>query len=276
MSGVESLPIYDSAQKPPASIDETVEIFHYRNLVLQMVRRDIVARYKRSVLGVAWTMLNPLGMMIILSMVFSQIFKTDRTFPAYILSGIIAWNFFSITTTEAMVNLIGGVTLLQRIYMPHTVFAVSSIGNGLFNLVVSLVPLIGVMLVIGEPIHWSFLFFPIPVLLIAFFSLGLGLLLSTLAVYFRDVVAMYQIVLTAWMYLTPVMYPENVLPANLRFWITVFNPMYALIRLFRIPIYEGRLPLWGEFWPGALISLGMLIVGWLVFTRKSHEFAYRI
>ena len=276
MTGLDHTPIYDSALKASASIEEAREILRYRHLVIQMVRRDIVARYKRSVLGVAWTMLNPLGMMVILSIVFSQVFKTDQTFPPYILSGLIAWNFFSITTSDAMTNLIGGVALLQRIYMPHTIFAISALGNGLFNLIISLIPLIAVMLVVGQPIHWAFLFFPVPLLLLCCFTLGIGLLVSTIAVYFRDVVAMYQILMTAWMYLTPIMYPENVLPENLRFLLTNINPMYSLIHLFRIPIYDGRLPLWSEFWPALVISIGTLAIGWLVFSRKSHEFAYRI
>lgn len=276
MDSVQAVPIYDTAQRKSAPLEEAREVFRYRNLVFQMVRRDIVARYKRSVLGITWTMLNPLGMMIVLSVVFSQVFRTDHTFPVYILSGLVAWTFFSQTISDAMVNLITGVNLLQRIYMPPTAFALASLGNGLVNLTISLVPLTLVMLVIGLVPKPAFLFFPISMVFLAFFALGMGLLLSTLSVYFRDVVAMFQVVLTAWMYLTPIIYPEEVLDPPFRFWIATLNPMYSLVKLFRIPIYEGRIPMLGEIWPAAALSLFVMVVGWIVFTRKSHEFAYRI
>lgn len=268
--------IYDSAQLAPPAVEEARSILRYRNLVLQFVRRDLVARYKRSVLGVTWTMLNPLATMIILSVVFSQIFKTDRTFPVYIMAGLVAWGFFSQTTSDSMYNLIGGVSLLQRIYMPPTVFAVSAIGNGLINLLISLIPLSLVMLVMGVPIHLSILFLPVSILALAMFSLGIGLLVSTLAVYFRDVTALYQVVLTAWMYLTPIIYPENLLNPDFRFWASTLNPMWPIVHLFRVPLYDGRLPTLAETWPALAVGLVVLILGWVVFTLRSKEFPYRI
>jgi len=268
--------VYDSAQLATPAIEEARSILRYRALVLQFVRRDLVARYKRSILGVTWTMLNPLATMIILSVVFSQIFKTDHTFPVYIMAGLVAWGFFSQTTSDSMYNLIGGVSLLQRIYMPPTVFAVSAIGNGLINLLISLIPLSLVMLVLGVPIHLSILFLPVSILALAMFSLGVGLLVSTLAVYFRDVTALYQVVLTAWMYLTPIIYPENLLNPRFRFWVSALNPMWPIVHLFRVPLYEGRLPSLAEIWPALAVGLAVLILGWVVFTLRSKEFPYRI
>jgi ABC-type polysaccharide/polyol phosphate export permease len=116
----------------------------------------------------------------------------------------------------------------------------------------------------------------VPVLLLMLFSLGIGLIISTIAIYFPDVAEMYQIILSAWIYLNPVIYPESFLPEHLRFWLERLNPLYGLIRLFRMPIYDGRLPTFAELWPSVLISLGVFVVGWLVFSRKSDEFAYRI
>ena len=268
--------IYDSTRLAPAPFEEARELFRYRNLVFQFIRRDLVARYKRSYLGVAWTMLNPLGTMIVLSVVFSQVFKANRDFPAYILSGILPWIFFSTTTSDAMVNLIGGVNLLQRIYTPPTIFAVSAVGNGIVNLILSLVPLMMVMLVLHVPLHLSILFLPVSILFLACFALGIGLLVSTLAVYFRDVVALYQVVLTAWMYLTPIIYPESLLNPRFQFWISIVNPLYSLVKLFRIPLYEGRLPTGWEILPAGLFAIITLVVGWLIFTLRSREFAYRI
>jgi ABC-type polysaccharide/polyol phosphate export permease len=269
--------IYDSSKKVIRAIEEFREIFNYRNLILQLTRRDIVARYKRSVLGIAWTMLNPLGMTLVLTLAFSQILRIDIPgYPAFVLSGLMAWNFFSQTTTASMVNLVWGGSLLKRIYIPRSSFALAAMGTGLVNLGLYMVPMLLVMVIIGQPIRFSLLFMPVPALLLLSFSLGTGLLISTWAIYFPDVAEMYQIVLSAWMYLCPVIYNEAMLPELLRFWLQRLNPMYGIIRLFRMPIYEGRLPTWEEFWPSLAISLGVLVIGWLVFSAKSDEFAYRV
>lgn len=267
---------YDAGKRRPAALEELRELLRYRNLVFHMVRRDIVTRYKRSVLGIAWTMLNPLGTMVILSIVFSQIWRTGPGYPVYVLAGLIPWTFFSLTTSDAMTNLISGVVLRQRVYMPSTIFALTATGNGLVNLVLSLVPLFLVMLFTGVPIRLSLLFLPVPILILAFFALGVGLLISTMAVYFRDITAMYSIILTAWMYLNPIIYPEDLLNPTFRLWLSRLNPMYEIIKLFRMPIYDGRIPSLMEFGPLLLISVFVFVLGWWIFTRKADEFAYRI
>lgn len=271
------MPVYDSSRRGALAFSELVEVYRYRQLVFQLVRRDVVTRYKRSVLGIAWTMLNPLGMMVVLTVAFSQIFRFDApNYPTYVLSGLLVWNFFSQTTTVAINSLVWGGQLFKRIYMPRSVFALSSMGTGVVNLLLALIPMLIIMLVTGSPIRWTIFFLPIPILLLIMISLGVGLILSTLAVYFPDVNEMYQIVLTAWMYLTPIIYPASMLPERLRFWLQTLNPMYRIVDLFRLPIYEGRIPSFSEFWPAALISLFLLVVGWGVFVSKADEFAYRV
>jgi ABC-type polysaccharide/polyol phosphate export permease len=268
--------VYDAKNKTAKPLEELRQAYNYRYLISQLLRRDIVTRYKRSFLGIGWTMLNPLGTMIVLSIAFSQVFKMTEGYPAYVLSGLMAWNFFSQTTYASMVNLVWGGGLLKRIYMPRTSFALAAIGTGMVNTLLTIIPMIIVMLVLGVPVKLTIFFTPIPLMLLALFSLGFGLILSTLAVYFPDVAEMYQIVLTAWMYLTPVIYPEEILPENIFFIISTFNPMYSLMKLFRIPIYYGRLPTFEEFLLPALIALVVFIIGWLFFTYRSDEFAYKI
>ncbi len=269
-------PTYDSASRISPALEEIREVSKYRYLIGQLVRRDILSRYKRSILGVAWTMLNPLGVMIILSIVFSQLFKSVESYPAYILSGIIAWTFFAQTTNAAMSGIIWGGNLLQRIYFPPTIFGISAIGTGIVNLALSIFPLLLVMIFTGLPIRLSIFFLPFSMLVLAAFALGFGLILSTLAIYFPDVTEMYQIILTAWMYLTPIIYPETIYPETLLPLIQKFNPMYSIIKLFRIPIYDGRIPQVEELLPGFLWAVGVLLIGWLFFTSKSNEFAYRV
>jgi ABC-type polysaccharide/polyol phosphate export permease len=268
--------IYDAKNKNAKPLEEFRQAYRYRYLISQLLRRDIVTRYKRSFLGIGWTMLNPLGTMIVLSIAFSQVFKMTEGYPAYVLSGLMAWNFFSQTTHASMVNLVWGGGLLKRIYMPRTSFALAAIGTGLINTLFAIIPMLIVMMIIDVPVRISLLFLPIPLLLLALFSLGFGLILSTLAVYFPDVAEMYQIVLTAWMYLTPIIYPEEILPENIHFIISTFNPMYGLVKLFRIPIFYGRLPTMEEFVFPAITAILFFVIGWFFFSYKSDEFAYKI
>lgn len=276
MAKSKNIYIYDAKYKTAKPFEELVQAYKYRYLIYQLLRRDIVTRYKRSFLGVGWTMLNPLGTMIVLSIAFSQVFKMTEGYPAYVLSGLIAWNFFAQTTNASMVNLVWGEGLLKRIYMPRTSFALSAIGTGLVNTLLAIVPMLLVMLVLKVPVKISILFIPIPLLLLALFSLGFGLILSALAVYFPDVAEMYQIILTAWMYLTPIIYPAEILPENIHFIISTFNPMYGLVKLFRIPVFYGRLPEMSEWLFPTIIAVGVFIIGWFIFSYRSDEFAYKL
>lgn len=268
--------IYDSAKRGPVALEELRGIFQYRDLILQLVRKDIVARYKRSVLGIAWTMLQPLGMMVILSLVFSTLFKSVEGFPVYILSGLIAWNFFSQTTSFSISQIIWGSTLLRQIYLPRTSFAVSTVGTGLVNLLFSFVPLLLIMLVTGVPLRWSILFVPVSILLLTAFTLGLGLIISTLAIQFPDVAELYGVILMAWMYLTPIVYPESMIPETYRHWLLNLNPMYYLVKVFRMPLFDGLFPDPVTLGIAAGISILTLLVGWVFYARKSDEFAYYV
>ena len=272
----DTVAVYDSDRRAPLMVEEFVQAIRYRDLIRQLVRRDVLTRYKRSLLGVAWTMLNPLGTMVVLAVVFSNLFHTTRAYPVYLLSGIIAWTFMAQATTSAMTQLTWGGVLLHRIYLPRTTFAIASVGTGLVNLVLSLVPFAVVMAITGVPVRPAVLILPVSILLLALFALGLGLLISSLAVYFPDVAEMYQIVLVAWMYLTPIIYPESIVPAAHRWWMLGLNPMYHLLQVFRLPLYEGTWPSVGRLALSAAIALVALAIGWTVFTRRADEFAYRI
>jgi ABC-2 type transport system permease protein len=271
----ENKPVYDSAQRKLTPLLEAQEVWRYRDLIFFLVRRDLTARYKRSVFGIAWTMLNPLGMMIVLSIVFSRVFRIAiEDYPAYVLSGLIAWNCFAQASSSAIYALVWGGDLLQRIYIPRSTFAISSIGTGLINLLLSLVPLLLVMVVIGTPLHWTILLSPVAMILLGLFSLGVGLLISTIGIYFFDVVEMYTILLMAWMYLTPIIYTIDLLPVKIQRLLQL-NPMVHLVGLFRDLILYGTIPPTREWLITAGFALGTFLIGWLVFTSKSDEFAYR-
>lgn len=266
--------VYDSTNQGWLALEELRGIITYRDLIQQLIRRDVITRYKRSALGFAWTMLNPLGTMLILTLVFSNLFQNVRGYSTYILCGLIAWNFFSQSTTASLSQNVWGGSLLHRIYVPRTAFTVAAIGTGLVNLLLSIVPLVIIMVITGQTLHISLTFLPISILILACFTLGIALIFSTLALYFPDVVEMYHIALTAWMYLTPIIYPVEILPNKLHFWLLKMNPMYYLVEIFRQPVYEGVFPRLSVLVPGGLIAVFTLILGWLLFSWKANEFTY--
>ncbi len=274
-SPLASLETYDSAKRGPVAVEELRGIWQYRDLIFQLVRRDVVARYKRSVLGIAWTMIQPLGMMLILTIVFSQLFHQVEGYPIYVLSGIIAWTFFSQTTLAAVRQMVWGEPLLRRIYLPRTAFCISAIGTGLVNLVLSFVPLLLIAILLGKNLQLSILFIPVSMLMLAAFSLGVSLLLSTWALSFPDVVEMYQVVLTAWIYLTPVFYPRAIITDPRIQTMLSFNPMLYIVEVFRAPIYEGHLPNPHTLIIASAVSLVTLAAGWLAFAAKADRFTYQ-
>ena len=268
---------YDSAQRRHPLWVELGDIFRYRDLIWQFVISSIKTRYKRSFLGVIWTLLNPLLMMTVLTIVFSSFFHTVERYPAYILSGIIVWNYLSSTTMASMQNMVLSGTLLSRIYVPKSVFAVSAAGTGLVNLGLSLIPLFIISLAIGVKIKLTVLAMIPGVILLVLFALGVSLLLQTAAIFFADMIPVYEVFLTLWFYITPVLYaptPDLIPPK----WLIFFklNPMYHILRVVRAPLFEGVIPGWDTWAIAALSAVIMFIVGSLVFTSKSREYAYRV
>ena len=268
--------VYDSARRPPPALEELIALWAYRDLVVQLVRRDLVARYKRSVLGVLWTLLNPLGTMVILVVVFSRAFAADRTYPAYVLAGLLGWSFFAQTTLGAGRHLAAGGHLIRRIYLPRTVFAVAAIGTGLLNLLLSLIPLLGIMLITGVPIRPTIFFLPVSIVILAAFALGVGLVLSALAVDFTDAVELYGVLLPALLYLTPIIYPKEILPTAVRPWLVEANPLNHLVALFRVPLCEGRFPDGVSCLVAGGTAAAALLIGWFLFTARADGLASRL
>lgn len=256
-------------------VEELREIIRFRELLAQLVERNLLVRYKRSVLGLAWTMLNPLLMMTILTVVFSNLFRLSTVhYPVYVLSGLIVWSFFSQSTLTGMNELLWGSGLLQRIYIPRTVFVLAAVCTGIVNLLFALVPLALIMLLTGVPLSPALLFLPVSIALTAMFATGTALLLSILAVSFVDLVDIYQVALTAWLYLTPIIYPKEIIPDSLQ-WLFYLNPMYYFLEMFRLPIYAASLPALETLLPAAALAVSVLALGWWVFTRNADGLAYR-
>jgi ABC-2 type transport system permease protein len=268
--------VYDSAKRPHPLVEEFLAVIKYRDLIVQFVSRSLKTRYKRSVLGVVWTMLNPLLTMVVLTLVFSSFFKSAiQNYPIYILCGLAFWGFVSNTTREAMGEMIFSGSLLNRIYVPKSVFAISAQGTALVNLFIGIATILVISLVLRQPLGWSILVLPASILLMVMFCLGVGLLLSAAAVYFADILPVYDVLLTIWFYSTPILYPASIIPERWA-WVFKLNPLFHLIQLFRDPIFSGFIPGWQVWFYSAVFSIGAFVVGGLIFTWKSNEYAYRI
>jgi ABC-type polysaccharide/polyol phosphate export permease len=270
------LPLYDSASTRSPALAELGQLVRYRDLLRLLIAGIVKTRYKRSVLGVTWTLLNPLLNMAVMTVAFSALFRSTVTnYAVYVLTGLLWWNFFTQTTTYAMSSLVWGGGLLKRVYIPRTLFAVSSVGHGLINLGLNLVPLAAIMFFVDHPFHATWLFLPVSALLLAVFSLGVALFVSTLAVFFVDVVDLYSLGLQALFFLTPIIYPHHIVPEQWR-WLVRLNPIVYLLDTFRRPLLYGVLPEPHVLLAATACALAMLVLGWWTFTRKADEFAYRV
>jgi len=260
--------------KAKTTIEDILDIIRYRELLRNLISRELTVRYKRSILGFLWTMLNPLLMMIIFTAIFSTIFRfAVKNFTIYFLSAYLLWNFFAQTTLFSMSVLLANSTMLKRVYMPRSIFVVAYTLSGLVNLMLAMIPLLLIIIVTAHPLQPAILFLPIPLILATIFTLGISLMLSALAIFFHDVIQIYQVLLTAWMYLTPIVYPIEIIPPEYLFLIQ-FNPMYYLVELFRAPIYQGILPDLSFLYISVTAAFFTLALGWWIFSRSADRFVY--
>jgi ABC-2 type transport system permease protein len=209
-----------------------------------------------------------------MTLVFSNLFNRKEFFSVYLLSGLLVWNFFAQTSQHIIKNLIWGEDLFQRIYLPRSSFAIAAIGTGMVNLALALVPLILVKLVIGSPISWQIVFFPICFVYVACFSLGIGLVIASLALHFHDIAEMYTVILTGWFYLTPIIYPFEIMPPAVQK-ILFLNPMVHIVQLMRLSFYTNVAPSLHDLLLSGAIASVTLCLGWLLFSRQTEEFVMR-
>lgn len=237
-----------------------------------LVGKDFKVKYRRSVLGVVWSVLNPLLMMIVMSAVFSYMFRFNiENFPLYLILGQIMFNLMSDATSGAMQSIIGAASLIQKIRIEKMVFPLEKVIFSLVNFLFSAIAAVAVMIYFRIMPTWDILFLPLCIVYVFAFSAGLGLILSSLAVFFRDVIHLWSVVLTAWTYATPLFYPLELLPDTLQFLIQ-FNPMYQYITYFRDIMMYGITPTLEQ----NLICIAMaaisLALGILVFRKTEHKF----
>jgi ABC-type polysaccharide/polyol phosphate export permease len=252
------------------------DILRYRDLVLTLVARELKVRYRRSLIGFVWTMLQPLLMMLVFYMVFSKLFRFNLpNYPVYALAGILFWNFFSQSIVASMNSLRGNASLLQKLPVPKAVFPIATVISGVVNLLVALVPTLLIVIFLEHRLSAALLFLPVSILLAALFTLGAGLLLSPLAVFFSDVVELIGVLLTVLMYLTPIFYPMAILPDRVR-WVVRFNPLRSILEVFRDPIHYGKIPPLEHLAVSGAIAALALALGAFAFRRSSDRIPFYV
>lgn len=234
---------------------QLVTLRRFRHLLFLLVKRDFVTRYRRSVLGVLWSLLNPLLTMIVLTMVFSALFRFEIDyFPVYLLSGQLIYNFFSESTTLAMGSISGNAATIKKVYVPKYIFPISRVMSSLVNMGFAFIAFVMVMLVTRAPLHWTIILTPILIIYLIIFCTGVGMLLSAMAVFFKDVNYIYGVLITLLMFLTPIMYPVSILTDRMYHAIHL-NPLFHYVTYFRDLALYGNVPgLWAN-----IICLGFAL-----------------
>lgn len=253
-------------------INAMIAVRKYRFLIRQLVSRDFKIKYKRSILGVFWSFLNPLLTMCVQYFVFSTIFRSDIPhFAAYLIIGTVMFNFFSEACGMTLTSILGNASLITKVYMPKYIYPLTRTMSSSVNLAISLLPALVVCLLTGVHFQKSSVLALYFFACLIVFSLGLGMLLATAMVFFRDTQFLWNVLNMMWMYATPIFYPETILPDNLRFVLQI-NPLYYFLKNIRMCILDGLSPEPAVYFQCCMIALGMLLVGALVFYREQNKF----
>ena len=244
----------------------------YRPLIRELVTRDLKVKYRRSFLGYVWSILNPLLMMLLQTLVFSYMFRFQiENFPLYLICGNTLFNFFNESTNMGMGSVRGNSSLIKKVYVPKFIFPISRVVSSFVNLLFSLAAIILVMLITRSPFHLTILLVWAPLVLLFLFTCGMALLLSALAVYFRDLQYLYGIVTMAWMYATPLFYPISALPPFMVA-IVKLNPLYHYINCMRCLVMYGTVPGPNTWFACIVCAVGMMAVGLAAFRKLQRNF----
>ena len=259
------------------------DFWRYRYLLYNLISRDFKLKYRRSVLGVLWSVLNPLLMCLVMWAVFSSIFNTRSAgidnFAVYLLTGQLMFNFFSEATSMSMQSMLQAAPLIKKVYIPKYIFPLEKVCFALVNCVFSFIALLIVMLLTGAHAHWSMFLVFYPLLTLFVFSLGLGLLLACMAVFFRDIIHLWGVFCTALMYFSAIFYdPFTMTGSGVQILQTFigFNPMYWYISAFRTVVIKGQPLSFNMIWVCAVCAVVSLVIGLVAFRRHQDKFVLYI
>lgn len=274
-------PLLSHPPPPPATAslrDDLREMFseliHYHELLFSITRRDLLLRYRQTIMGFGWSILMPVTYMIVFSLIFTRVVKleTHVPYPIYAYAGLLPWNFFASSLRFAVGSLTNNSTLVTKVYFPREVLPFSVILVSLVDFAVGAVVLAGLMIWYHVPVHATLVLVPVIVLVQVLFTAGVTLLLAMGNLFYRDIKYLLEIVITLWMLATSVVYPVHRIGGKLGS-LLALNPMTPIIEAYRAVVLDGRMPEPGPFLGAAAFSVVLLIVSWLAFHRAEFRFA---
>ncbi len=268
-------------------LKKLAELWRYRELIYNLTVRDLKVRYKNSVLGVAWSLLNPLLMMLVLTLVYTVMLgqSNRHDYPAFILSGLLPWNFFSASIMGGTRSIVDNSHLIKKVYFPREVLPISLTLSSLINFLTALPVLIVLSLILGVQLTGWIIFLPLVILVQMIFSMGVSLFLSAANVFYRDVQQIMEVGILAWFFLTPIIWDVNLLPASKEIFglnvpvqrlTYILNPMASIVATYRDILYYGRPIGWDFFLRTIVTAIIMLFIGYAVFHRLQKRFAEEI
>jgi lipopolysaccharide transport system permease protein len=263
------------------------ELYQYRELIKNLVIRDLKVRYKNSVLGVLWSLLNPLLMTLVFTIVFTLMIPNSEipNYPVFFMCGFLPWSFLSASLLGAANSIVGSAPLIKKIYFPREVLPLAEMLSNLVNFLLALLVLFAMILISGIRLTPAVLMLPLIILTEMMFIMGLSFILSTANVFYRDTEHILQIVMQAWFFLTPIFYPIRILPEsaeilgmtlNIQLWVRRLNPMASLVASYRDVLYYGVPTGLDFFLRTALTCAAILVLGYLLFCRFSRVFGEEV
>jgi homopolymeric O-antigen transport system permease protein len=252
------------------------EIASNRELIWALAMKELNIRYKRSALGFFWALLNPLLMMIIYTLVFSTIMRFSIPYyPIFLISALLPWTFFSQSLSYSVESVVGNGELLKKVYVAKSVFPIAAVLSNVINFLFSMVPLILLLIVFRFPFHWTWFYFVVPFLGLLMFTLGCSFFFAMANVFFRDMAHILQVVLSAWFYLCPILYPLDVVPERYQLLFRL-NPLAYPLNGFRLAIYYGLLPSPQSVAASLAVGLVTLWIGYRLFRRYEDALVYYV
>lgn len=253
-----------------------LEVFASRAILWQLVRQQLILRYRRTALGYLWTLVNPLLMMSVMALVFSSLFKADlKEFAIFLFAGMIPWGLFNSVSTQAAGAFINNEGLIKKIYLPKIIFPLSIAMALLIDSILSFVALFLIIIAVGGTISSALFFLPFAFALLFIFSVGVGLITSVLTVFFRDLQYVILIAMQGLFFLTPILYKHDSLSGSVA-WLVSLNPVVPFIDLFRAPLHRGLMPDINIILSSAVISLVAISTGLLYFFKQEKKIVFRL
>ena len=253
------------------------ELLEYRELLTEMTKRDLLLRYKQTIMGFGWAVFMPLVNTAVFSVIFTRVAPIDTgvAYPLFAFCGLLAWNFFASTLRFSVTSLVSNMNLVTKVYFPRELFPLSAMLVGVVDLLVGALVLIGLMIYYGVGPSPMLLWLPVVLLVQMAFTMGVGLILAMANLFYRDVKYLFEVVITVWMFATSVVYPIGLLGGRLGM-LAVLNPMTPIIDGYRDILLYHRSPFDAPFAAATLVSVVCLALAWLTFHRAEFRFAENV